>query len=530
MAVVTSSDVWTVGHSADNTLIEHWDGSQWSVVPSPDLGTDVLIGVATVAANDVWTVGYYTLPGQPGQTLALHWDGASWSIIPTPTMGSSSYLRAVTAVAADDVWAVGYYTGVSVYQTLIEHWDGTYWSVIPSPNLGSLNNILYDSFAVSAADIWAVGMTYMSSSQALILHWDGSQWSISTNPHPGSDGRLFSVSATSSNDLWAVGDYFDGTRSATLTLHGDGMSWTVVPSPSIGTIATNELYGVTAVTPNDAWAVGYQCCDNNRQDTVVLQWDGSAWIIAPNPSPGTIGNVFYSVAAVSANDVWAVGSYRSTGIYGTLIEHYGGVCPTPTPTLLPTVAPPTPAPSATPKATAPPTPCPLQFTDVPESNPFYPYIRCLACRQILSGYSASPPCAPGAAPCFLPAANVTRGQIAKIVANAAGFTDAIPSTQQTFEDVPLGHPFWPYIERLAQPGRGIITGYVCGQAPAGPCVPPGNRPYFLPGAPVTRGQLAKIDAGAAGLSNPIPSTQQTFEDVPPGHPSGSISSAWPRHM
>src|SRR5207302_440731 len=133
-----------------------------------------------------------------------------------------------------------------------------------------------------------------------------------------------------------------------------------------------------------------------------------------------------------------------------------------------------------------------QFSDVPGNNPFYPYIRCLACRGILSGYSTSPPCDPGGAPCFQPAANVTRGQVAKIVSNAAGFSDPIPSTQQTFEDVPPPNAFWLYIERLA-PWQ-VISGYTCGQAPACPCVPPGNRPYFLTFNNVTRGQTAKIVA------------------------------------
>ena len=148
----------------------------------------------------------------------------------------------------------------------------------------------------------------------------------------------------------------------------------------------------------------------------------------------------------------------------------------------------------------------MSFTDVEPSNPFYTYIRCLACRGIVSGYADGT---------FRPATPVTRGQIAKIVADAAGFSDAIPSTQQTFEDVPHGNPFWLYIERLA--GRGSISGYTCG-GPGEPCVPPGNRPYFRPDANVTRGQIAKIDANAGRLQRAIPTTQQTFEDVPSSNP------------
>jgi hypothetical protein len=99
-----------------------------------------------------------------------------------------------------------------------------------------------------------------------------------------------------------------------------------------------------------------------------------------------------------------------------------------------------------------------------------------------------------------------------MVANSAGFQDAINSTQQAFTDVPASAPFWVFIERLAR--RGLINGYDCGN-PGEPCDGQ-NRPYFRPNTSVTRGQLAKIDAGAAGYADPIPSGQQTFADVPPG--------------
>jgi hypothetical protein len=97
---------------------------------------------------------------------------------------------------------------------------------------------------------------------------------------------------------------------------------------------------------------------------------------------------------------------------------------------------------------------------------------------------------PANRPYFRPNNNVTRGQISKIVANAAGFNEVIPSTQQTFEDVPSSDPFWVFIERMAN--RGIIGGYPCG-GPGEPCVAPGNRPYFRVGNSATRGQVSKID-------------------------------------
>ena len=99
------------------------------------------------------------------------------------------------------------------------------------------------------------------------------------------------------------------------------------------------------------------------------------------------------------------------------------------------------------------------------------------------------PCVPpNNLPYFRPTREASRGQIAKIISNAAGFTD--PPTGQQFEDVASNNAFYPYIYRLAS--RNIVGGYACGDRPQEPCVPPANLPYFRPDADATRGQTAKL--------------------------------------
>jgi S-layer homology domain len=130
----------------------------------------------------------------------------------------------------------------------------------------------------------------------------------------------------------------------------------------------------------------------------------------------------------------------------------------------------------------------------------------MACRGIVNGYTSG--CETGN-PCFRPNNNVTRGQLAKIVSNSAGFID--PPGNQLFEDVAPGSTFYNYVYSLAS--RGYIGGYPCG-GPGEPCNPPNNLPYFRPNNNATRGQISKIDSNAAGF-NDVPSGQQ-FEDVPVG--------------
>jgi hypothetical protein len=178
---------------------------------------------------------------------------------------------------------------------------------------------------------------------------------------------------------------------------------------------------------------------------------------------------------------------------------------TSTSTLAPTRTVHTVVPTNTPMITAISTPtaaatsCPITFTDVPNTHTFYANVRCLACRGIISGYADGT---------FKPDNLVTRGQLAKIVSNAANFTES-PGAQ-IFQDVAPDHPFYEWINRLTN--RGYMSGYTCG-SPGEPCV--NNRPYFRPFANATRGQTSKIVANAAMIETNIPPTQQSFEDVPP---------------
>jgi hypothetical protein len=185
--------------------------------------------------------------------------------------------------------------------------------------------------------------------------------------------------------------------------------------------------------------------------------------------------------------------------------------PTPTPT---PIYSPTPLPTRTPTNTPSPTNTPHagQFQDVPPPQPFYAYIECMGLYQIISGYPCGgpfEPCVPDTKPYFRPGNPVTRGQVSKMLSLSVGWTDPVPSTQQTFEDVAPISTFWVWIEQLA--GRGTIGGYPCGGA-GEPCVDPHNRPYFRPNANLTRGQFAKIAAQAAGYRETP--TGQTFADVP----------------
>src|SRR5205085_4115018 len=188
-------------------------------------------------------------------TLIEHWNGSKWSVVKSPNVGTSdNQLDAVTVISASNIWAVGrYLNNVEQDQTLIEHWNGTKWSVVSSPNVGSGSNVLFGVAAVSASNIWAVGVSITDHDRTLIEHWNGTKWSVVKSPNVASeDNDLNGVAVVSASDIWAVGEHFrngDPTTSQTLTEHWNGSNWSIVKSPNnpAGTLG-NQLVGVVTVS------------------------------------------------------------------------------------------------------------------------------------------------------------------------------------------------------------------------------------------------------------------------------------------
>lgn len=320
VSATSTNDVWAVGgymnsSNQTRTLIEHWNGTTWSKVANPNVGTyPTLSAVSADAANDAWAVG-----ASDGLTLIDHWNGTTWSNIASPSPGSGgNSLDGVTAISANNVWAVGYQFGSSgTFQTLIEQWNGTQWSVVSSPNPGSYGNDLNGVTAISATDIWAVGYQSNSSTttQTLIEHWDGTQWSIVSSPNLGTTvSILYGATAVSANNAWAVGT--GNNAQSTLIEHWNGTQWSIVSSPSVQPESGGggiQLSGIAAASGKDLWTVGMSSL-GGREDSIIEHWNGTRWSLVSNPNPGTSFNELGTIAiAPGSSKIWAVGAYSNTG-------------------------------------------------------------------------------------------------------------------------------------------------------------------------------------------------------------------------
>jgi hypothetical protein len=223
IAALGPNDLWAVGGTKTEestveggigtfrTMAMHWDGRMWTIVPTPNAttGDNSLSSVFGVAPDDVWAVGSSRSASGAFVTLVEHWNGTTWAIVPSPTDGSQSFLNAVSAGAEDDAWAVGSsYRGTTEYP-LIAHWDGASWSLVSGGTASQEPGALTGVAALAPDDVWAVGRRGVASAtQPLVEHWDGKGWSVVASPGVNQDGattRLNAVTGSGDGRVWAVG-------------------------------------------------------------------------------------------------------------------------------------------------------------------------------------------------------------------------------------------------------------------------------------------------------------------------------------
>ena len=293
VTVISPTDAWAVGlmfncGSLIKPLALHWDGLRWRKVKTPVLNTNdnaALNSVAAFASNDVYAVGYQPAPNGAVLTLIEHWDGSSWKVVPSPNANATgNVLSSVSGKSSTDIWAVGDIVSPNnPVLTLVEHFDGAHWSVVPSPNplpTGSLNqNVLTSVQANSAADVTAAGFVLNSGQQTvttLIEHWDGMLWKVIPSPNKstvaGSINTLRSVTGTAGTNLYAAGFFANaqtGGQQRTLVEHFDGQNWSIIATPTKG--VAQQLQGIFSPTNSTSiWTVGAFSSEQTDPETGFL--------------------------------------------------------------------------------------------------------------------------------------------------------------------------------------------------------------------------------------------------------------------
>ncbi len=269
VAAVSRTDIWAVGYTVetasgrDKTLVEHWDGSRWSVIPSPDgaSGNGQFMALKVIATNNIWAVGTFSDASQLSYSLLEHWNGTAWQVV--PIQSTNAFVRGdvvtITGTSSNDLWIAGEIDNSRVAsqgivgqpQGFVAHWDGMQWSLLQPPNSMAVNSL----DVASANDIWITGTSASTKTSGLLSHWDGHMWNQVALPISSTSGLLLKEIVTFSHgNVWLVGAQ-TGTNGSTLypvMFHWNGQTWQKeqIPTPeSSYIIAIAEVNG-------QAWAVG----------------------------------------------------------------------------------------------------------------------------------------------------------------------------------------------------------------------------------------------------------------------------------
>ncbi len=335
VSCISSTNCVAVGSSSGKTLVETWDGTKWSVTPSPNEGSagNFLNGVSCTSSTNCVAVGDYQASPNLSQTLVETWDGTTWSITPSPNQVSpfpapptdNNFLNGVSCTSSTNCVAVGYYLAtkfikvglgiqpVSHNQTLVETWDGKTWSITPTPNVGGMvneENYLDGVSCTGPTNCVAVGdylntQTSLNSYfQTLVETGDGS-WSITPSPNAGTgtDNGLNGVSCLSSTNCVAIGSFDNPSSGSLYTLveTWDGTKWSVTPSPNEG--KEPSLSGVSCTGSSECVAVGSYVNSSNVFQTLVETNATTTRVLIPSNGASLSGSQYLDAAASNANKV-----------------------------------------------------------------------------------------------------------------------------------------------------------------------------------------------------------------------------------
>ncbi|MGO9956080.1 MAG: hypothetical protein ACLP50_08885 [Solirubrobacteraceae bacterium] len=263
-------DVWAVGGDSGSSstagLIEHYNGSSWTAAPSTagEPADSTLAAVSADSTSDAWAVGESAVsePHTTGkQPLIEHYNGSSWSVVQGAFTGNENdTLSAVDAVSPSDVWALGVakprnYSGAGT--SVLEHFNGSEWSIVSAAET-SVATHLHAITGLSADDLWAVGE---EGSSPVIVHYNGSAWSVVPSPAAAEGkGGLLGVTELSPSDVWAVG--------RGVTEHYNGTTTSVVASQSEEASLEARVEAVSGIAGGPLFAVGSEHGGNNA---LILQ-------------------------------------------------------------------------------------------------------------------------------------------------------------------------------------------------------------------------------------------------------------------
>lgn len=314
-------------------LVQRFTGGSWSLqtAAKPAEATHTALdGVACPSESSCIAVGGYETKGTSVRTLADHWNGSSWSVVstPNPVGTTASFLAGVGCSSTSACTAVGYAVVSGVRGPIAERWNGSTWTLqsVPVP-AGATSSELYAVDCSSSSFCMGVGFYTNGSgkTRGFTAVWEGTSWSLKGIVEPGEtvESSLHDVSCVGSPAVCtAVGAWQPGASNQyNLVERWKEGSWSLQTSPSNG--QASVLQSVWCRTSTSCTAVGNaRSTVSSPIKTLALDWTGTEWLIEPTPNPS--GATFGALVGVSCqaptDTCRAVGWYTESGVNKALGE------------------------------------------------------------------------------------------------------------------------------------------------------------------------------------------------------------------
>jgi hypothetical protein len=370
------------GTGGRKTLVEKWNGAQWSRMTSPNPSgkfNSELNGISCFGSGCIAVGQALDETTFIAKTLVESLSGSTWTIksSPNPIGDGWSYLQSVSCTLGNACTAVGASRAefVADNSTLAERWNGTAWSLQTTlnPNTATPDDQFEGVSCAATTMCMAVGSN-TNSSKGFTQVWNGSEWSrlplepwnqqlraiscpstsacmvvnkasngswemkwlespggfvwysesrVPPLPAGATNFNLTSVSCSTATACTAVGSFSLGTQWETLALRWNGSSWSrqSTVNPASGN-ASQAMVGVSCPRPDFCMAVGAA-----GHEGFAERWDGFKWSpTTPVPMPaGSSEGGFQGVSCVSSSFCAAVGNYTdAAGVVKTLVETWNG--------------------------------------------------------------------------------------------------------------------------------------------------------------------------------------------------------------
>lgn len=280
---------------------------------NPSNGTRT--GIAEPASNYLWVSGTISL-GLPATLPYIErFDPrAGWTTTVFSMLARSAF-TSVAAFSTQQAMVVGYKSGGT--DALAMALNGSQWTLTlggsGQPRLrGSLQKVVAVPHTSTAYAVLAYG-------RANLVFWNGVTWTTVLDAFP--PGSILSVSASSPDNIWAVG----GTTSSYGVVHGrleryDGHQWIVMRPPAALTLLT----GVDARTADDAWVTGLTQ-QGSAFAPFAAHWNGHVWATVSLPLQRSAFATYGDTYAQSSSNVWMSAAQWEDGGSLTSLWHWNGI-------------------------------------------------------------------------------------------------------------------------------------------------------------------------------------------------------------